>query len=349
MYRGYPVEQLAEIPASSKSATCCCTVTCRRRTNSSDFDNTIRATRCSTRACSTSSRVSATTPIRWRCCRLSSVRCRPTTMTRWTPRNPEHRDIFAHRILAKLPTIAAAAYKLNIGQPFMYPKQRSQLLREFPAHAVRRSGRAVRDRPVAAEALDLLFILHADHEQNCSTSTVRMAASSQANPYSAIAAGISALWGPAPRRRQRGGPAHAQRDRRRQEHPGKYVDKAKDKNDPFRLMGFGHRVYKNFDPRATIIQGDGYKVLDNSIARTRRCSTSRVSSSRSHSTTSTSSQPLSERRLLLGHHLQGARHPDVDVHRHVRSWSFGWLGCALARDDQGPERQDRTAAPALHG
>ena len=114
--------------------------------------------------------------------------------------------------------------------------------------------------PVAAEALDLLFILHADHEQNCSTSTVRMAGSSGANPYSAIAAGISALWGPA-----HGGANEAVLEMLEEigdvSQIGKYVEKAKDKDDPFRLMGFGHRVYKNFDPRATIIREMCHKVL----------------------------------------------------------------------------------------
>lgn len=174
--------------------------------------------------------------------------------------NPEHRNIFAHRILAKLPTIAAAAYKLNIGQPFMFPRNdlnyTENLLQMFfavPAEPY------VMDE-VAAEALDLLFILHADHEQNCSTSTVRMAGSSGANPYSAIAAGISALWGPA-----HGGANEAVLEMLEEigdvSQIGKYVDKAKDKNDPFRLMGFGHRVYKNFDPRATIIREMAHKVL----------------------------------------------------------------------------------------
>ena len=174
--------------------------------------------------------------------------------------NPEHRDIFAHRILAKLPTIAAAAFKLNIGQPFIYPKNDLtycenllQMLFAVPAEPYEID-------PIAAEALDLLFILHADHEQNCSTSTVRMAGSSGANPYSAIAAGIAALWGPA-----HGGANEAVLNMLKEigdaSQIPKYVDKAKDKNDPFRLMGFGHRVYKNFDPRATIIRGMCHKVL----------------------------------------------------------------------------------------
>jgi len=174
--------------------------------------------------------------------------------------NPEHRDIFAHRILAQLPTIAAAAYKLNIGQPFIYPKNDLtycenllQMLFAVPAEPYEID-------PIAAEALDLLFILHADHEQNCSTSTVRMAGSSGANPYSAIAAGIPALWGPA-----HGGANDAVLNMLKEigdaSQIPKFVDKAKDKNDPFRLMGFGHRVYKNFDPRATIIRGMCHKVL----------------------------------------------------------------------------------------
>jgi len=175
--------------------------------------------------------------------------------------NPVHRDIFAHRILAKLPTIAAAAYKLNCGQPFIYPRNdlnyAENLLQMFFAVP----AEPYEIDPVAAEAIDLLFILHADHEQNCSTSTVRMAGSSGANPYSAIAAGISALWGPA-----HGGANEAVLTMLEEigdtSQISKYVDKAKDKNDPFRLMGFGHRVYKNFDPRATIIRDMAYKVLE---------------------------------------------------------------------------------------
>ena len=174
--------------------------------------------------------------------------------------NPMHRDIFAHRILAKLPTIAAAAYKLNIGQPFMYPRNDLTYCENFLQMLFSVPAEPYEIDPVAAEALDLLFILHADHEQNCSTSTVRMAGSSGANPYSAIAAGISALWGPA-----HGGANEAVLNMLEEigdvSQISKYVAKAKDKNDPFRLMGFGHRVYKNFDPRATIIREMCHKVL----------------------------------------------------------------------------------------
>ncbi|MDH3303987.1 MAG: citrate synthase [Gammaproteobacteria bacterium] len=174
--------------------------------------------------------------------------------------NPDHRDIFAHRILAKLPTIAAAAYKLNTGQPFIYPRNDLNYCQNLLHMLFAVPAEPYEIDEVAAEALDLLFILHADHEQNCSTSTVRMAGSSGANPYSAIAAGISALWGPA-----HGGANEAVLKMLEQigdtSQIKKYVDKAKDKSDPFRLMGFGHRVYKNFDPRATIIRDMCHKVL----------------------------------------------------------------------------------------
>jgi citrate synthase len=176
--------------------------------------------------------------------------------------NPEHRDIFAHRMIAKIPTVAAAAYKHSLGQPFVYPQNGldycSNLLNMF--FAVPPSGYEV--DPVAAEALDLLFILHADHEQNCSTSTVRLAGSSGTNPYSAIAAGNAALWGPA-----HGGANEAVinmlEDIGDVKKIGEYVDRAKDKSDPFRLMGFGHRVYKSYDPRATIIRETCHRVLNN--------------------------------------------------------------------------------------
>ena len=174
--------------------------------------------------------------------------------------NPKHRDIFAHRILAKLPTIAAAAYKLNIGQPFMYPRNDLDYCENFLQMMFAVPAEPYEIDPVAVEAIDLLFILHADHEQNCSTSTVRMAASSGANPYTSIAAGITALWGPA-----HGGANEAVLNMLQEigdvKNIKKYVEKAKDKNDPFRLMGFGHRVYKNFDPRAKIIREMCHKVL----------------------------------------------------------------------------------------
>ena len=175
--------------------------------------------------------------------------------------DPRHREIFAHRIIAKLPTIAAAAYKHTLGQPFIYPRNDlrycANMLNMF--FAVPCEPYAI--DPVAAEALDLLFILHADHEQNASTSTVRLAGSTGANPYAAISAGVSALWGPA-----HGGANEAVLDMLDSIGSVANIDnffaRVKDKNDHVRLMGFGHRVYKNFDPRAKIIRGMCYRVLE---------------------------------------------------------------------------------------
>jgi citrate synthase len=175
--------------------------------------------------------------------------------------DPRHREIFAHRIIAKLPTIAAAAYKHTLGQPFIYPRNDlrycANMLNMF--FAVPCEPYSI--DPVAAEALDLLFILHADHEQNASTSTVRLAGSTGANPYAAISAGVSALWGPA-----HGGANEAVLDMLdtigSAANIEKFLVRVKDKSDHVRLMGFGHRVYKNFDPRAKIIRGMCYRVLE---------------------------------------------------------------------------------------
>ena len=174
--------------------------------------------------------------------------------------DPRHREIFSHRIVAKLPTIAAAAHKHALGQPFVYPRNDldycANLLNMFFAVPCE----PYQVDPVASQALDLLFLLHADHEQNASTSTVRLAGSTGANPYAAISAGVSALWGPA-----HGGANEAVLDMLEQigtaDQIPKYLDMAKDKSSHFKLMGFGHRVYKNFDPRAKIIREACHRVL----------------------------------------------------------------------------------------
>jgi len=175
--------------------------------------------------------------------------------------DPRHREIFSHRIVAKLPTIAAAAHKHALGQPFIYPRNDldycTNLLHMF--FAVPCEPYTV--DPVTAKALDLLFILHADHEQNASTSTVRLAGSTGANPYAAISAGVAALWGPA-----HGGANEAVLTMLEQigsvDNIPKYLALAKDKSSHFKLMGFGHRVYKNFDPRAKIIRQVCHQVLE---------------------------------------------------------------------------------------
>jgi citrate synthase len=177
-------------------------------------------------------------------------------------RDPEHRLITAHRLIAKMPTIAAAAYKHTVGEPFIFPRNDLSYCGNLLRMMFARPSEEFEVDPVAEHALDVLFTLHADHEQNASTSTVRLAGSSGANPYAAVAAGVACLWGPA-----HGGANEAVLRMLDQigsvSNIEKYLAKAKDKNDPFRLMGFGHRVYRNFDPRAKIIKDICHQVLKN--------------------------------------------------------------------------------------
>jgi citrate synthase len=175
--------------------------------------------------------------------------------------DPEQRKIASHRLIAKMPTIAAMAYKYSVGQPFMYPDNNLSYTGNFLRMTFGVPAEGYEVIPAVEKALDRIFILHADHEQNASTSTVRLAGSSGANPFACIAAGIACLWGPA-----HGGANEAALNMLREiGTPDKiphYIARAKDKNDPFRLMGFGHRVYKNYDPRATVMQKTVREVLD---------------------------------------------------------------------------------------
>ncbi|PTU31776.1 citrate synthase [Stenotrophobium rhamnosiphilum] len=175
-------------------------------------------------------------------------------------KDPRHREIFAHRMIAKIPTIAAAAYKKYYGQPFMYPQNHMDYSSNLLHMMFAVPAEPYKIDPVIAKALDVLFILHADHEQNASTSTVRMAGSTGTNPYAAVASGIAALWGPA-----HGGAneavLHMLESIGTKDNVASFMAKVKDKNSGVRLMGFGHRVYKNFDPRATIIREQCHKVL----------------------------------------------------------------------------------------
>ena len=175
--------------------------------------------------------------------------------------DPQQRRIACHRLIAKMPTLAAMAYKHSLGQPFMYPKNDLDYAANFLNMCF---GLPTEDKEVdttLAKAMDKILILHADHEQNASTSTVRLAGSSGANPFACIASGIACLWGPA-----HGGANEAcirmLEEINNVDNIPEYVKKAKDKNDPFRLMGFGHRVYKNFDPRAKVMQKICHEVLD---------------------------------------------------------------------------------------
>ena len=174
--------------------------------------------------------------------------------------NPKHREISAIRLIAKMPTLAAMAYKYSAGQPIMYPRNDLNYAENFLHMMFNTPCEEKKVNPVLAKAMDRIFVLHADHEQNASTSTVRLAGSSGANPFACIAAGIAALWGPA-----HGGANEAVLTMLDEigsvENIEKFIAKAKDKNDPFKLMGFGHRVYKNFDPRAKVMKKTCDEVL----------------------------------------------------------------------------------------
>src|ERR1700754_2961488 len=175
--------------------------------------------------------------------------------------DPEQREIASHRLVAKMPTIAAMAFKYSIGQPFVYPLNKLGYTENFMRMCFAVPCEEYKVNPVLAKALDTIFILHADHEQNASTSTVRLAGSSGANPFACIAAGIACLWGPA-----HGGANEAALKMLQEigsvDRVPEYVKRAKDKTDNFRLMGFGHRVYKNYDPRAKVMREQCYAVLD---------------------------------------------------------------------------------------
>ncbi len=174
--------------------------------------------------------------------------------------NENHREVSAFRLIAKMPTLSAMVYKYSIGQPFMYPRNDLNYAENFLYMMFGVPCEEYEINPVFAKAMDRIFLLHADHEQNASTSTVRLSGSSDANPFACIAAGIAALWGPA-----HGGANEAVLNMLDEigdaDRIGEFIERAKDKNDPFRLMGFGHRVYKNFDPRAKVMKQTCDEVL----------------------------------------------------------------------------------------
>ena len=175
--------------------------------------------------------------------------------------NERHREIAAFRLIAKMPTLAAMCYKYSLGQPFMYPRDNLNYAENFLHMMFATPCADYEVNPILSKAMDKIFILHADHEQNASTSTVRLAGSSGANPFACIAAGIAALWGPA-----HGGANEAVLNMLDQigdvSNVDKFIARAKDKNDSFKLMGFGHRVYKNFDPRARVMKETCDEVLN---------------------------------------------------------------------------------------
>ncbi len=175
--------------------------------------------------------------------------------------DPKHRLVASYRLIAKMPTLAAMAYKFSVGQPFVYPRNDLRYAENFLHMMFSTPCETYRVNPVVARAMDRILILHADHEQNASTSTVRLAGSSGANPFACISAGIASLWGPA-----HGGANEAVLNMLEEigspDRIPEFIEKAKNKDDPFRLMGFGHRVYKNFDPRAQVMRRTCHEVLD---------------------------------------------------------------------------------------
>ena len=175
--------------------------------------------------------------------------------------DPKQREISAHRLIAKIPTLAAMSYKYSVGQPFMFPRNDLSFAENFLYMCFAVPAEPYKINPIVANAMDKIFILHADHEQNASTSTVRLAGSSQANPFACIAAGIASLWGIS-----HGGANQEVLEMldeiKTVDRIPEFIKRAKDKDDPFRLMGFGHRVYKNFDPRAQVLKKAADEVLE---------------------------------------------------------------------------------------
>ena len=261
--------------------------------------------------------------------------------------DPQQRLIASHRLIAKMPTIAAMAFKYSIGQPFLYPQNDLSYTGNFLRMTFGVPAEPYEVNPIIEKAMDRIFILHADHEQNASTSTVRLAGSSGANPFACIAAGIACLWGPA-----HGGANEAALNMLREigdvKRIPEYIARAKDKNDPFRLMGFGHRVYKNFDPRAKVMQADrrrgaeGAQHLRSGARRRQGARAYRAQRRLFHR-----EEALSERRFLFGRDPQRDRLPDRDVHRAVRARPHRRLGRAVERDDLRSRAEDRPPAPAL--
>ena len=258
-------------------------------------------------------------------------------------------DISTARLLAKMPTIAAFAHRHAEGVPVVFPDNNLGLVENFLRVNFGFPSEKYEVDPLALKALDQLFILHADHEQNCSTSTVRLVGSSQANMYQSISAGIHALAGPL-----HGGANSAvlemlEEIQASDDGPKKFMERVKDKEDGVRLMGFGHRVYKNYDPRATIIKKTADEVLEKLGGNDEIAAAGEgPRGDRARGRLLRRAQALPERRLLHGPHLQGPGLPDEHVHRAVRRGPSARLDRAVARGREGCGDEDRPPAPDLH-
>ena len=261
LYRGYPIEQLAE---TSSFIECCYLLLHGELPNKSQFDAFRTTISRHTMVHEQMTRFFTgfrrdAHPMAIMCGVVGALSAFYHDSTDIT--DPKQRMIASHRLIAKMPTIAAMAYKYSIGQPFIYPRNDLDYTSNFLQMCFAVPCEPYVVNPILSRALDRIFILHADHEQNASTSTVRLAGSSGANPFACIAAGIACLWGPA-----HGGANEACLNMLKEigtvDRVAEYVKKAKDKSSGFRLMGFGHRVYKNYDPRAKVMQKTCHEVLN---------------------------------------------------------------------------------------
>ena len=265
------------------------------------------------------------------------------------PFDRDHVDLSTVRLMAKIPTIASYAFKKAVGQPLLYPDNSLGYVENFLRMTFGVPAAPYEVDPSMARVLDMLFVLHADHEQNCSTSTVRLVGSSNANLFASVSAGVNALFGPL-----HGGANQAVLEMLQRIHDdGGDVDRrssnrVKNKEPGVKLMGFGHRVYKNFDPRATIVKKATREVLEGlgkpdpllDIAM-------KLEEVALADDFFVSRKLYPERRLLHRRDLQGDGLPDPDVHGAVRDGPAARLDRPVARDDRGPGDQDRPAAPGL--
>jgi citrate synthase len=261
LHRGYPIEQLAEQSSFMEVAYLLLNGELPDAATLADFDNTITHHTMLHEQLATFYRGFRRDahPMAIMCGVVGALSAFYHDSTDIT--DPQQRMIASHRLIAKMPTIAAMAYKYSVGQPMIYPNNKLSYTGNFLRMTFGVPAEEYVVDPVIEAAMDKIFMLHADHEQNASTSTVRLAGSSGANPFACIAAGIACLWGPA-----HGGANEAALNMLREigtvDRIPEYIARAKNKDDPFRLMGFGHRVYKNFDPRAKVMQKTAAEVLD---------------------------------------------------------------------------------------
>ena len=259
------------------------------------------------------------------------------------------REVAQIRMIAKLPTICAWAYKYSIGQPFIYPRNDLDYAANFLHMCFAVPTEEYQVDPILARAMDRIMTLHADHEQNASTSTVRLAGSSQANPFACIAAGVASLWGPA-----HGGANQACLEMLKEigspDRVDEYVAKAQDKNDSFRLMGFGHRVYKNYDPRATVMQETAKEVLEllgvenNPILQVAQALEKRALEDEYF----ISKKLYPNVDFYSGIILEAMGLPDFDVHTDLCTVAHGRVDFAVEGNAGRQARQDRAASPALY-